>query len=121
MGTMSASMETKTQLQTVGADLGGALTVPTGRPLLAGPVPKGFERVFEPFEGRIAPEFCKLPPPRGRCPFTGASRTWLLEHAEAGHFKIVRVRKPGAVRGAVFIHVPSLLEFLRKEMEKEQS
>jgi hypothetical protein len=43
----------------------------------------------------------------------------LLEHGELNHFKLVRIRKPGSIRGAVFVHVPSLLAFLRGEMEKQ--
>lgn len=62
------------------------------------------------------PEFGPLPPARGRDPITGASRTWLIEGEAAGHFKLVRIRKPGAMRGKVFIHYPSLLEFLRRNL-----
>jgi hypothetical protein len=93
----------------------------TGRPTCAEPIPPAFARVFQPAEGNTIPEFSKLPSPRERCRFTGASRTWLLEHGDLKHFKLVRIRKPGTVRGAVFVHVPSLLAFIRGEMEKQTS
>jgi hypothetical protein len=89
------------------------------RPTCAGPIPLAFARVFQLPEGKTLPEFCKLPRPRERCAYTGASRTWLIEHGEAGHFKLARIRKAGSVRGAIFIHLPSLLAFIRGEMEKQ--
>jgi hypothetical protein len=98
---------------------GGTVEFLTGRPTCAGPIPPAFARVFQPAEGKSLPEFGKLPRPRERCGYTGASRTWLLEHGEAGHFKLVRIRKPGSTRGAIFIHLPSLLAFIRGEMEKQ--
>jgi hypothetical protein len=98
---------------------GGTVELHTGRPTCAGPIPPAFARVFQPAEGKSLPEFCKLPRPRERCTYTGASRTWLLEHGEAGHFKLARIRKPGSVRGAIFVHLPSLLAFIRGEMEKQ--
>ncbi len=90
-----------------------------GRPTCAGPIPTSLARMFDPVDDKFLPEFCKLPRPRERCQFTGASRTWLLEHGDAGHFKLVRIRKAGSVRGAIFIHLPSLLAFIRGEMEKQ--
>jgi hypothetical protein len=90
----------------------------TGKPTLHGQAPSGMERYFAPAAPGNVPEFCKLPAPRERCPFTGASRSWLIDQAEAGNLKLVRVRRPGKLRGAVFVHVPSLLEFLRRNMEE---
>lgn len=112
---MSTTSPKPANYTTASAEPDGAPLI-LGRPTLAGPVPKGLEKVFQTHGNPVVPEFCKLPPPLGRCPFTGASRTWLLEHGELGHFKLARIRKPGAVRGAVFVHVPSLLEFLRASM-----
>lgn len=108
---ITATNETTATGETVGMIL--------GRPTCAAPIPPAFARVFQPLESSALPEFCKLPAPRQRCPFTGASRTWLLEHAELGHFTIVRVRKPGSIRGALFVNLPSLLEFLRREMAQQ--
>lgn len=65
------------------------------------------------------PEFASLPAPKARCPISGGSRSWLLDHGEAGDFKLVRVRQRGKMRGKVLIHVPSLLAWLRREMESQ--
>ena len=100
---------------------GGMAELVTGRPTLAGPIPPAFASRFQPSEAGLLPEFCKLPRPRERCPYTGASRTWLLEHGDAGHFKLVRIRKAGSVRGAIFVHLPSLLAFIRGAMEKQST
>jgi hypothetical protein len=89
----------------------------TGKPTLAGLAPKGLESRFSPVPFGQLPEFMKLPPPRGRCPLTGASRSWLLDQEKSGKIKIVRVRQPGKMRGAAFLFVPSLLALLRGEME----
>jgi hypothetical protein len=102
--------------QQIEAAPGETAELHTGRPTCAEPIPPAFARVFQPAEGKSLPEFCKLPRPCERCAYTGASRTWLLEHGELKHFKLVRIRKPGSVRGAVFVHVPSLLAFIRGEM-----
>lgn len=69
-----------------------------------------------PLPASPTPEFTKLPGPRKRCPFTGASRTWLLDHAKAGNIRVVRVCQPGRTRGAIFVYLPSVLDFLRREM-----
>lgn len=89
----------------------------TGTPTVHGQVPRGLERRFLPVAPGQIPEFSKLPSPRERCPFSGASRSWLIDQDKAGNIKLVRVRQPGKVRGAVFVHVPSLLAFLRSQME----
>jgi hypothetical protein len=36
---------------------------------------------------------------------------------KAGRVKIIRVRQPGKVRGACFVHVASLMELLRSHLE----
>ena len=66
------------------------------------------------------PEFSKLPPPRGRCPFTGASRSWILDQEKLGHVKIVRIRQPGKMRGACFVYIPSLIALLRAGLEGDK-
>ena len=60
------------------------------------------------------PEFIRLPPPRGRCPYTGLSRTSLQERLP--FVKHVRLRKSGSSRGIVLIHYASLLAYLRSRM-----
>ena len=57
-------------------------------------------------------EFLRLPPPKGRCPLTGLSRTSLVELIEAGKIKAVRLRKRGALRGITLINKQSLLDYL---------
>lgn len=95
----------------------GSLT--TSLPTLHGKPPPGMEGFFAGAPPGHVPEFAPLPAPRERCPFSGGSRTWLLEHGEAGDFKLVRVRQRGKLRGKVLIHVPSLLAWLRREMEQQ--
>ena len=88
-------------------------------PSIAGAVPQGLEKFFRAAPAPVLPEVCKLPPPRGRCLITGASRSWLIEtndRAQAeGRGFIFRVRQPGRTRGACFINVRKLLDFLRAE------
>ncbi len=57
-------------------------------------------------------EWLRLPPPRGRDRLTGLSRTSLIELGERGAIKIIRVRKPDAIRGIVLVSRRSLLDFL---------
>lgn len=93
----------------------------TGLPTLHGPPPSGLERRFTPAPAGQVPEWARLPAPREKCPFTGASRSWLLDQEALGRIKIVRVRQPGRMRGACFVYVPSLLALLRGELEKGEA
>lgn len=100
--------------------LTAALAAPlTGLPTLHGSPPPGLERRFTPAPAGQVPEWCKLPSPRERCPFTGASRSWILDQEKLGRIQLVRVRQPGRLRGACFVFVPSLLALLRGELEKQ--
>jgi len=69
-------------------------------------------------------EFFRPPKPKGRCVLSGLSRTTILEHGEAGDFKLVRLRKRGSRRGIVLIETASFLRWLhgqpgvRKENEE---
>jgi hypothetical protein len=89
----------------------------TEKPTLLGGPPSGMEQFFASAPAGLWPEFAPLPAPRQRCPISGGSRSWLIEHGEAGDFKLLRVRQKGKLRGKVLMHVPSLLAWLRKEME----
>jgi len=89
------------------------------KPTLLGQAPAGLEGRFSIVPGGPMPEFCKLPNPRERCPLTGASRSWILDMEKAGRVKIVRLRKPGKMRGACFVSVPSLMALLRNAMEEQ--
>jgi hypothetical protein len=57
-------------------------------------------------------EFFRLPDPKARDPLSGLCRTSILEHGEAGDFKIVRVRKRGSQRGIVLVETASFLQWL---------
>jgi hypothetical protein len=88
-----------------------AIGIITSKPTVAGAVPKGHERRFDPAPIAEA-EFLRLPPAKGRCRFTGLSRSGLVSAAkEAGAF--ISVRLPGRVRGAVCIDKNKLADFLR--------
>lgn len=91
----------------------------TGKPTFHGQPPPWAQQQFVSAPPGAIPKFAKLPAPHERCPYSGASRSWLIDQAEAGNIRLVRVRQPGRMRGAVFLHVPSLLEFLRKQMEAQ--
>ena len=58
------------------------------------------------------PEFIRLPKARYRCPFTGLSRTTLVELVEHGDVKAVKLRKRGSIRGITLLHRESLLGYL---------
>jgi hypothetical protein len=60
-----------------------------------------------------APEFCRLPRPRARCPITNLSRTTLEEHIRAGNIRAKKLRKPGSTRGIVLIETQSLIDFVK--------
>ena len=59
-------------------------------------------------------EFFRLPKPGARCPISGLPRTSILEHGEAGKFKIVRLRKPHAKRGVVLVETAKFLKWLHQ-------
>lgn len=72
------------------------------------------------------PELTTLPAPGARCPITNRSRTWLVEAAEEarrdGKPFLFRIRQRGKTRGAVFIRVPVLLQWIaQREAEDNQS
>lgn len=101
---------------------GGPARIITSRPAIAGDIPKGLEKRFEPASLDEC-EFLRLPSVRGRCRLTGLSRSAMVSTAKAaGAF--ISVRLPGKVRGAVLIDKARLMEFLRsqvvivKEVEK---
>lgn len=81
-------------------------------------MPKGHERRFEQAPIHEA-EFLRLPSVKGRCRFTGLSRSGLVSAAKAaGAF--ISVRLPGRVRGAVLIDKEKLTAFLRASAGKEK-
>ena len=58
------------------------------------------------------PEFIRLPKAKSRCPFTGLSRTSLVELVDNGAVKAVKLRKRGSVRGITLLVRESLLGYL---------
>jgi hypothetical protein len=85
--------------------------VTTRAPSAAGRIPPKFRSSFNETSLKDA-EWLRLPLPGDRCPLTGLSRTSLVELGERGKIKLIRVRKPGALRGIVLIHKCSLLSYL---------
>ncbi len=94
-------------------------TLNTEKPTLAGRVPVGSENKFESAPLTDA-EWARLPnAKRGRCPISGLSRSALIDLGVTVPGLLVRLRKPGAVRGAVLCHVPSLRQYLRDMREAQ--
>lgn len=90
------------------------------KPTLLGEAPASLKQHFVNIhpDGTL-PEFVKLPSAKERCPITGASRSWILDQEKAGNVKIVRVRRPGRLRGACFVYLPSLIGLLRRELARQ--
>ena len=92
---------------------GSAPEITNELPTVAGAVPPAFAHQFQSAPAPAVPEFSRLPKPRDRCPISGGSRTWLIEHDAYGHY-LFRARQRGKMRGAVFVNVAKLLGYLRK-------
>lgn len=90
----------------------GATEFTTSLPTVAGRIPHELSGRFQSAEPG-QPEFCRLPSPRGRCPISGASRSWLVEHNGQGGNFLFTVRQRGKQRGTVFVDVAMLKAFLR--------
>ena len=60
------------------------------------------------------PEFTRLPA-RGPCPWIGLSRSTILALEKAGAFSLIRVRRPGHVRGIVLVPVETVSAYLRTQ------
>ena len=89
----------------------GATGLTTSAPTVAGRILPKFKSSLA--ESTLADaEWLRLPPPRGRDRLTGLSRTSLIELGDRGAINLVRVRKPGALRGIVLIEKASLLGYL---------
>jgi len=89
-----------------------------GPPKLAGNCPKGQEHKFQPASLADA-EFGRLPGPRGRCPISGLSRSAVLDLGVTVPGLLTRLRKPGAIRGSVLVHLPTLRDYLRQQREQQ--
>lgn len=93
--------------------------IQTGRPTLCGNTPKGLENRFSPASLESA-EWGRLPRARERCPVSQMSRSGLIDLANAVPGLLVRVRRPGCIRGAVLVSLPVLRDHLRS-LQAEQS
>jgi hypothetical protein len=93
--------------------------IETGRPTLAGRAPRGSEHKFDaaPLESA---EWGRLPKAGERCPVSQLSRSGLIDLANAVPRLLVRVRRPGCIRGAVLVSLPVLRDHLRS-LQAEQS
>ena len=83
-----------------------------GRPTLAGSIPKGQENKFQTASLESA-EWSRLPPARQKCPVSHLSRSGIIDLGSVVPGLLVRVRRPGTVRGAVLVHLPTLRVHLR--------
>lgn len=90
----------------------------TGAPTLAGRCPKGQEHKFQTASLESA-EWTRLPGIRGRCPISGLSRSALIDLGVTVPGLLVRLRKPGTIRGAVLLHLPTLRSYLREMRESQ--
>jgi len=57
-------------------------------------------------------EFGRLPRAGERCPVTGLSRSGMIDLSETVKGMLVRIKRPGTVRGAVLVHYPTLNAYL---------
>jgi hypothetical protein len=60
-------------------------------------------------------EFFRLPKPGTRDALANLSRTSILQYGEAGCFKLIRLKRRGASRGAVLVGTKSFLEWLHRQ------
>jgi len=56
---------------------------------------------------------------RGRCPISGLSRSALIDLGVTVPGLLVRLRKPGAVRGAVLVSTETLRNHIRQVREAQ--
>jgi hypothetical protein len=85
-------------------------------PTVAGAVPAQLGQRVEVATAANVAEFSRLPKPGARCAVSGASRSWLIETNEKlspDEKFLVRVRRRGCLRGAVFVSVSRLSAFIR--------
>jgi hypothetical protein len=64
----------------------------------------------------VLPEFIRIPS-KGLCPWTGLSRAKIYQLMSEGKLRTVCLRKRGATRGTRLIHLQSLLDYLKAQME----
>lgn len=67
--------------------------------------------------GPLRPEFFRLPA-RGPDPIFGLSRSFYYSAEKAGKIRMIRLRKPGSIRGIVLVPVVAVSEFIRKHSDE---
>ena len=63
------------------------------------------------------PEFVEVPRPGQVCPWSGLRRGMIFQLIRQGRIRSVCLRQPGRLRGKRLVHLPSVLELLRRNME----
>jgi hypothetical protein len=91
-------------------DFGGT-GLTTSPPTVAGGTPPHLRHLFAESSLRDS-EYFRPPGPRARCRLSGMSRSSLLEHGEAGDFRMIRVRQKGKQRGLILVETASFLRWL---------
>ncbi len=89
----------------------GATGLTVSAPTVAGGIPTQFTGYFAESSLRES-EYFRPPPPRGRCRLSGLSRTSILEHGDAGNFRVVRIRQRGKQKGIILVETASFLHWL---------
>ena len=87
------------------------------QPTLAGRCPNGSEQKFQSASLEAA-EWGRLPSVRGRCAISFLSRSAIVDLGVVVPGLIVRLRKPGALRGACLVHLPTLRRYLLDMRER---
>jgi hypothetical protein len=87
-------------------------TIKSGTATLAGRIPKGSENQIKaaPLESA---EFTRLVKAGQRCPVSGLSRSGMIDLGNVVPGLLVRVRRPGCIRGAVLVSLPVLRSYLQ--------
>jgi len=63
----------------------------------------------------LQPEFFRLPSGGGRDPYFGLTRTFYYEGEKRGWWKLVRIRKPGKLRGVTLVPYDAVGAFIRNQ------
>ena len=100
------------------ADMKSKHNIEVGRPTLAGSIPKGQENKFQTASLESA-EWARLPRAREKCAVSNLSRSGIIDLGNVVPGLLVRVRRPGTIRGAVLVHLPTLRAHLRSLRETQ--
>jgi hypothetical protein len=93
--------------------------IKTGAATLAGRIPRGSENQIKSAPIETA-EFIRLVKAGDRCPISSLSRSGVIDLGRVVPGLLVRVRRPGTVRGAVLVSLPVLRAHLRG-LQSEQA